>query len=65
MNWAIVLCGGVTILATGYYFLWGRKQYKPPRETLENYIARSRGDLDDDVTVVDASELAEVEKKSG
>jgi hypothetical protein len=40
MNWSIVLVGGVVILATAYYIAWGRKQYTPPDETVEDIIER-------------------------
>jgi amino acid transporter len=40
MNWACVMVGGVVILATVYYMVWGRKVYSPPKETVEDYIER-------------------------
>lgn len=40
MNWAIVLVGGIVILATVYYIAWGGKQYTPPSETAEDIIER-------------------------
>jgi hypothetical protein len=43
MNWAIVMVGGVTLLATAYYIVWGRKTYSPPNETVEDYIKRHEG----------------------
>jgi amino acid transporter len=30
MNWGIVMFGGIILLATVYYLIWGRKQYVPP-----------------------------------
>jgi hypothetical protein len=42
MNWACVMVGGVTLLATIYYAIWGRKTYAPPNETIEDYITRSK-----------------------
>jgi len=38
MNWACVMVGGLVLLATIYYIIWGRKQYTPPAETIEDYI---------------------------
>jgi hypothetical protein len=43
MNWAIVMVGGVVLLATIYYIFWGRKLYTPPNETIEDYIQRYEG----------------------
>jgi hypothetical protein len=40
MNWAIVMVGGPAVLATVYYFIWGRKIYSPPNDTVEDYIER-------------------------
>jgi hypothetical protein len=40
MNWACVMVGGVVLLATVYYIIWGRKIYTPPKETVEDYIGR-------------------------
>jgi amino acid transporter len=40
MNWACAMFGGIIILATVYYIIWGRKQYTPPNETVEDYIER-------------------------
>jgi amino acid transporter len=40
MNWAIVMVGGVVLLATIYYIISGRKLYTPPKETIEDYIER-------------------------
>jgi hypothetical protein len=40
MNWAILMVGGVALLATIYYIIWGRKQYLPPNETVKDYISR-------------------------
>jgi amino acid transporter len=42
MNWACVMAGGVFLLATVYYVIWGRKTYTPPKETIEDYIKRSQ-----------------------
>jgi hypothetical protein len=41
MNWAVVMVGGVIVLATMYYIAWGRKQYSPPNDTVEDYIMRA------------------------
>ncbi|RMZ86993.1 hypothetical protein DV736_g5784, partial [Chaetothyriales sp. CBS 134916] len=30
MNWNSAMFGGVIVLATAYYWVWGRKQYTPP-----------------------------------
>jgi hypothetical protein len=30
MNWGIAMYGGIIILATLYYVIWGRKLYIPP-----------------------------------
>jgi amino acid transporter len=40
MNWAIAMVGGVIVLATVYYIIWGRKTYTPPDETIEDYMDR-------------------------
>jgi amino acid transporter len=40
MNWAIVLVGGIVVLASAYYIVWGRKTFTPPHETVEDYIER-------------------------
>ena len=40
MNWAIVMVGGVILLATVYYIIWARKSYTPPTETIEDYMKR-------------------------
>jgi hypothetical protein len=40
MNWACVMVGGPTLLATLYYIVWGRKSYTPPSETVEDYLER-------------------------
>jgi hypothetical protein len=40
MNWASLMVGGVSILATAYYIALGRKIYTPPNETVEDYIER-------------------------
>jgi hypothetical protein len=42
MNWAALMVGGVALLATIYYIIWGRKQYSPPNETVEDYIQRAQ-----------------------
>jgi choline transport protein len=42
MNWAILMVGGVALLATIYYILWGRKQYSPPTDTVEDYVLRTQ-----------------------
>jgi hypothetical protein len=38
MNWACVMVGGLVLLATIYYIIWGRKSYRPPVETIDDYI---------------------------
>ena len=30
MNWSSTMFGGIILLATAYYWVWGRKQYTPP-----------------------------------
>ena len=40
MNWAVLLVGGIVVLATAYYIAWGSKQYTPPDETAEDIIER-------------------------
>jgi amino acid transporter len=40
MNWACLMVGGVILLATVYY-IWDRKTYSPPNETIEDYIERN------------------------
>lgn len=40
MNWGIAMVGGVILLATVYYIIWGRKTYTPPNETIEDYMER-------------------------
>jgi hypothetical protein len=40
MNWAVVMVGGVALLATVYYIIWGHKTYTPPTETIEDFIER-------------------------
>jgi hypothetical protein len=40
MNWAVVMLGGVIILATVHYFTGGQKKYTPPHETVDDYIER-------------------------
>jgi hypothetical protein len=44
MNWAILMVGGVTFLATAYYIIWGRTHYSPPNETVEDYIQRAQAE---------------------
>ena len=41
MNWACAMVGGVALLATVYYVIWGRKTYTPPNEVVEDYIKRN------------------------
>jgi hypothetical protein len=43
MNWGCVMVGGVIILATIYYIIWGRHTYMPPNETMEDYLERNSG----------------------
>jgi hypothetical protein len=43
MNWGIAMVGGVVILATVYYIIWGRHTYTPPNETIEDYLERNSG----------------------
>jgi len=38
MNWGCVMYGGMILFATGYYAVWGRKEYVPP-------VARVRRDI--------------------
>jgi hypothetical protein len=33
--------GGVIILSTAYYAVWGRKTFTPPNETLEDFMEPS------------------------
>ena len=40
MNWAILMLGGPIVLATAYYLVGGRKTYKPPEETVDDFIDR-------------------------
>jgi len=40
MNWASAMVGGITLLATIYYVIWGRRMYLPPKETVEDFIGR-------------------------
>jgi amino acid transporter len=42
MNWAILMVGGVVFSATVYYVVYGRYQYSPPNETVEDYIQRAQ-----------------------
>ena len=37
------MVGGVVLLATIYYIIWGRKLYTPPNETIEDYTQRYEG----------------------
>jgi hypothetical protein len=37
------MVGGVVVLATIYYIIWGRKSYTPPNETIEDYVDRYQG----------------------
>jgi len=48
MNWAIVLVGGIVILATVYYWLGGRRTYTPPEETLDDYVGQSEATMKSD-----------------
>jgi len=40
MNYAIVMIGGIMILATVYYIIWGHNTYQPPTETTEELRER-------------------------
>jgi amino acid transporter len=40
MNWAIVMVGGISLLATVYYILSAQRTYSPPDDTVEDYIDR-------------------------
>jgi amino acid transporter len=40
MNWGCVMVGGVVVLATVYYVIWGRKTYTPPTDTIEDFLER-------------------------
>jgi amino acid transporter len=35
MNWGVVMYGGIVIIATVYYMIWGRHQFTPPRESID------------------------------
>jgi hypothetical protein len=65
MNWACVMVGGVSLLATLWYVAWGRKSYNPPEETIEDYIQRGHivntSEADENGGV--AEESVEPEKK--
>jgi hypothetical protein len=65
MNWACVMVGGVVVLATIYYIILGRKQYSPPKETIEDYIERSQAAItsEKEVSGVLAEESVVPEKK--
>lgn len=41
MNWGCAMYGGVIILSTAYYAVWGRKTFTPPNETLEDFMEPS------------------------
>jgi choline transport protein len=30
MNWNVVMFVGISVIGLGYWFIWGRKTYKPP-----------------------------------
>jgi hypothetical protein len=34
------MVGGIALLATVYYIIWGRRTYLPPNETVEDFISR-------------------------
>jgi len=40
MNWASAMVGGITLFATIYYIIRGRRTYLPPKETVEDFIER-------------------------
>jgi hypothetical protein len=40
MNWGIVMYGGVITIATTYYIIGGRKTFAPPKDTLEDVLAK-------------------------
>jgi hypothetical protein len=45
MNWGIVMYGGITILATTYYMIGGRKTFAPPKDTLEDLLTTEEYDV--------------------
>jgi amino acid transporter len=69
MNWACVMVGGIVLLATVYYVIWGRKTYTPPEETIEDYIKRSQDMMTPEKEassgVIDKSVEAQKEASSG
>jgi uncharacterized membrane protein (DUF485 family) len=60
MNWAIVMAGGVIVLATVYYIIWGRKTYTPPNETIEDYMERYEATTASSEKAVDSSVVEEM-----
>ena len=62
MNWAILMVGGVTFLATAYYIIWGRKQYSPPSDTVEDYIMRAEAGLSEKGASGGAEEIRVADK---
>jgi hypothetical protein len=40
MNWASAMVGGIALLATIYYIIWGKRTYLPPTDTIEDFIGR-------------------------
>jgi hypothetical protein len=62
MNWSSAMYGGIIILATIYYVIWGRKQYTPPEETIEDYILNKPGsNVEEEKSIV--VESVEIGKK--
>jgi len=61
MNWAIVMVGGTTVLATAYYVVWGRKTYTPPIETIEDFMDRNQTSTssEKEASAVDVEESGE------
>ena len=56
MNWAILMVGGVILLATIYYLVYGRKQYSPPNDTVEDYIMRGEAGVSEKEVSVGVTE---------
>ena len=63
MNWACVMVGGVVLLATLYYIIWGRKTYSPPNETVEDYIKQHQATTS--AEVVASGEVIEERVEAG
>jgi hypothetical protein len=63
MNWGIVMVGGISLLATVYYMIWGRKTYTPPNETIEAYIERYGTGPEQEVSGTVTEVIVETEKR--